>query len=200
MHGWLTSIYGFFGTMMQRRVELAHQMADTYNLGREGELKQAAGNVPAIAAGVFAYVIWPTIVEEWVTGLTTDDKRGWGEHVLTASMAGLASSMLYIRDIVHGLTTGQEPSVGLLTSPLHDLKRLTDDLKQGKRMFDKQHAGRMVGDTITVFGELTGMAPKAIGNAAKFGIDLASGKERPKTITDWRMGITRGSAKKRVEK
>jgi hypothetical protein len=95
LHGWLTSVYGFFGTAMQRRIEIAHQLNDTYGLVKEGEINKAARTVPGIAADVFTYVVWPTIVEEWVTGLNTDDRRGWGTHLVSGAFMGLSSSVLY---------------------------------------------------------------------------------------------------------
>jgi len=198
LHGWLTTLYGFFGTMMQRRIELAYQMNDIYKLGREGEIKQAAANVPTLLTNVFTYVIWPTLVEEWVTGLNQDDRRGFGQRLLSASSLGIASSFLYLRDIVHGIATSHEPSVGLISGALHDVNNLFRDVAKGKQMFSKEHAGKTVQDAITVFGEATGMAPKAIGNAARFGIDLATGKARPKSAADYARGFTRGTTEKHV--
>ena len=44
-----------------------------------------------------------------------------------------------------------------------------------------------------------GKAPKEIGNAARFGIDLVSGKTKPKGVTDYARGFTRGTTEKHVE-
>ncbi len=199
LHGWLTSVYGFFGTAMQRRIEIAHKMNDTYQLGKEGAIKEAAKQVPGLAADIFTYVIWPTIVEEWVTGLTTDDRRGWGTHIVAGTFMGLSSSVLYLRDLAHAVITGHDPGVGLLSSPLHDVANLARDISHGKEAFSKQRAGKTIGDTLTVLGEGTGMSPKTIANAAHFGIDLVNGQTHPKSFTDWRMGVTRGKVEKRVE-
>src|SRR6185437_766555 len=89
LNNWLTSVYGFFGTAMQRRIEIAHDLSDTFKLAKEGEIKSAAANIPSILADVMAYVVWPTIVEEAVTGLTTDDHRGFATHLASASLLGL---------------------------------------------------------------------------------------------------------------
>jgi hypothetical protein len=72
------------------------------------------------------------------------------------------------------------------------VKNLTDDLKKGKKIFSRDLAGKTVGDAITVFGEATGRAPKEIGNLARFGIDVGTGKAKPKTWRDLQMGLTRG--------
>lgn len=200
LHGWLTSVYGFFGTAMQRRIEIAHTLNDTYKLGKEGEIKAAAANIPKLTTDIMTYVIWPTIVEEWVTGLNTEDKRGWGAHLISGASMGLASSVLYLRDLVHAFSTGHDPGVGLLSSPLHDLANVVRDVRRGKEAFNRQHAGKTVGDVLTIFGEGTGLAPKTIGNATRFGIDLVNKQQHPKTIPEWTRGFLRGTAKKREEK
>ena len=64
LHNWLTSVYGFFGTAMQRRIELAQDIHDTFGLAKQGELNRAAANIPSIMTDVMTYVVWPTIVEE----------------------------------------------------------------------------------------------------------------------------------------
>lgn len=195
LHGWLTSIYGFFGTVMQRRIELAHVINDTYKLGRDGEISEAAKNFPDILSKTFTYVIWPTLVEEAVTGLTTDDRRGWGAHALSAATLGLSSSVLYLRDFVHGLTHGHDPGVGLISSPLHDIANLGRDIAKGKQALSPQHAGKLVQDTITAFGEATGRLPKEVGNVARFGIDMANHQQNPRTPMDYFRGVTRGQSK-----
>jgi hypothetical protein len=200
LHGWLTSVYGFFGTAMQRRIEIAHQLNDAYHLVGEGEIGKAARTVPGIAADVFTYVIWPTIVEEWVTGLSTDDRRGWGTHLIAGTFMGLSSSVLYLRDLMHAFVTGQDPGVGLISSPLHDMTNMLRDFKRGKEAMNKQHAGKTVGDTLTVLGHATGMAPRTIDNAIRYGIDLVNHQARAKAPSDVLLGVTRGSEKRRVER
>jgi hypothetical protein len=200
LHGWLTSVYGFFGTAMQRRIEIAHQLNDTYQLGKEGEIKAAASNIPKLTRDIMTYVIWPTAVEEWVTGLNQDDRRGWGRRAIDAGTMGIASSVLYLRDLVHAFTTGQDPGAGLISSPLHDLANTVRDIRKGKEAFNRQHAGKTVGDILTVLGEGTGMSPKIIGNATRFGIDLVNKQVKPKGAAEYFRGITRGTPKLREVK
>jgi len=199
LHNWLTSVYGFFGTVMQRRIELAQDIHDTWGLAKQGDITAAGKNIPAITADIFAYVIWPTLVEEWVTGLTTDDKRGWLEHAATASLLGLSSSVLYARDIVHGILSGQDVGVGLISSPLHDIVKAAKDLGR-KDAFTKARMGKTVGDTLTALGHGTGMAPKTVDNAIRFGIDLVNQQAHPKTFGDIARGTLKGTTKPREEK
>jgi hypothetical protein len=200
LHGWLTSVYGFFGTAMQRRIEIAHDLNDAYQLVKDREINSAAAKVPGIAQNIFTYVIWPTIVEEWVTGLTTDDRRGWGTHLAAGAFMGLSSSVLYLRDMMHAFVTGQDPSAGLIGSPLHDIANTMRDFKKGRQALDRQNAGKTVQHTLTTFGDLTGLAPKTIDNAIRFGIDLVNKQAHPKNLRDVFQGVTRGTEKKRVEK
>jgi len=199
LHAWLTSVYGFFGTVMQRRIELAQDIHDTWGLAKQGQISAMAKNLPGIAGDVFAYVIWPTLVEEWVTGLTTDDKRGWLEHAATASLLGLSSSVLYLRDVVHGILSGQDVGVGLISSPLHDVVKAAKDLGR-KDAFTKARMGKTMGDTLTAFGHGTGMAPKTIDNAIRFGIDLVNQQAHPKSVGDVLRGVTKGTTQPREEK
>ena len=200
LHNWLTSVYGFFGANMQRRIELAQDIKDTYSLAvKQGELNKAAANIPSIMTDVMTYVVWPTLIEELVTGSTTDDRRGWGEHLAFAAANGLASSFLYARDIVHGLTTGSDASVGLISSMLHDVVKGVK-APEKHNAFTKQQLGKTVGDTLTMLGHTTGMAPKTIDNATRFGIDLVNGAANPHSAGDWLRGITRGTTKERVQK
>jgi hypothetical protein len=43
---WLTTIYGFFGTNMQRRFEIAHDINDAFKLGKSGDIAGAAKAAP----------------------------------------------------------------------------------------------------------------------------------------------------------
>jgi len=196
---YLTSVYGFFGTVMQRRIEIAHQLNDTYQLGREGELRKAAANMPKLLKDFMTYVVWPTVVEELVTSTTTEDRRGWGSHLLSAATMGMSSSVLYLRDLIYGVTTGHDPGVGLLTSVAHDAANTIRDVKRGREALNKQHAGKTVEDVLTLFGEATGKMPKTAAHAVRFGIDMATGQQKPKTATEYLRGFSHGQAQRRKE-
>jgi hypothetical protein len=199
LNKYLTSVYGFFGTVMQRRIELAHLANDTYKLGREGEIRKAAANAPDLLRNFMTYVVWPTLVEEAVTGLTTEDRRGWGSHLLAGATMGLSSSVLFLRDLAYGLTTGHDPGVGLASSAMHDMANAVRDVKRGRESLNKQHAGKTVEDFLTLFGEATGTFPKTGARAIRFGIDTATGQQKPQTIFEFARGIAHGEAKRRKE-
>jgi hypothetical protein len=196
---WLTSIYGFFGTNMQRRIEIAHDINDAYKLGRQGDISAAAKLAPQVMSSLFTYVIWPGLVEEAVTGQFTDDKRGWGTHALSFALGTAASTFIGLRDMIYGLTHGRDPQVGLLGSPLDDIKRLVGDATK-HRPVDKANAGKLVQDAVTVFGDATGMGPKHIGTALRYGMDVYNDVQRPKTFGDVFRGVVSGTQHKRVER
>ena len=127
---WMTSLYGYFGTVMQRRIELFHDINDTYKLGMDGEIKAAAKNMPGIATSLFAYYIWPAVVEEMVTSEFTDDRRGLGTKIVMGALGGVASTFLYLRELTYGLIHGREPGAGLAQGPLQDVSKLMQDIEK----------------------------------------------------------------------
>src|SRR6266568_4243708 len=197
LNRYMTSVYGFFGTAMQRRIELAHQANDIYQLGREGELREASKNVVPLLKNFMTYVVWPTVVEEMVTGMTTEDKRGWGAHILSGTTMGISSSVLYLRDLMYGLTTGHDPGAGLVSSAMHDVANVARDIRKGREALNKQHAGKTVEDALTLFGEATGKMPKTLARGVHFGIDYMSGQQKPKTPVEWMRGLSHGQAVRR---
>lgn len=196
---WMTSLYGFFGNVLQRQMEIAHDINDTYGFVKQGEINKAAANIPSIATNIFTYVILPAYIEEKVTGLTSDDRRGLGEKGAELLLRGVASPIPYVRDIVNGIMSGNDPGAGLISSLYKDIKKAVgEDLH--KDALTRQRMGKTVGDTLTAFGHLSGMAPKTVDNAIHFGIDLVNGQANPKSAGDWLRGITKGTTKERVEK
>ncbi len=132
--------------------------------------------------------------------MNTEDHRTTGTKLVSAMTLGMSSSVLYLRDLVHGLSGGHEPGVGLLSSAGHDMATGIKDLMKGREAFNKQHAGKTVGDILTMLGEVKGVSPKVIGNASRFGIDLVNKQQHPKTGMDYFRGITRGTMERRKEK
>lgn len=201
LHPWLVSVYGFFGTAMQRRIETAHKLIDAYDLGvNEREFGSAARKLRSATGDMVSYMIIPTLIEEMVNGIGTDDHRTLASRIISGSLMGAASSVLYLRDIIHAAVSGHDPGLGLATSFLADQNKVVRDLYHGREAFNKQHAAKTVGDLMTAAGELTGVVPKAVANIARYGINVAEGQEKPKGIKDLLLGVTRGTQKERVEK
>jgi hypothetical protein len=200
LNPWLTSLYGFFGNAMQRTIEIAHKMNDAYELGKDKEIKAASKKAASAFGDFMTVMIWPTIVEEAVTGIGTDDHRTLLMRAISAGTMGIASRVVYLRDIIHGLVSGHEPGVGLISSAGHDFAAAAKVIMHPKVAFSRQHAAKSVGDLLTFGGEVTGMMPKTVSNVVRYGISNFEGQEKPKSPADILLGASRGTQKRRVEK
>lgn len=198
MTPWMTSLYGFMGTSMQRRIEIFHDINDAYNLGMRGDINGAAAQVPKILSSVAVYVVWTGIVEDLVAGQFTDDHRSLTQRALTFAFGTVAQSIIGLRDLVHDIAEGTE-SGGLISTPIHDIINLKRDLSKHDPT-SKDHAGKLVQDGITAIGDLTGVGPKHVGTAARYAIDAFSGFAKPKDAVDVYRGVVSGSQKLRVVK
>lgn len=195
---WLTSLYGFMGTSMQRRIEIFHDLNDAYKLGMGGDIRAAGGKLPGILSSLGVYVLWTGIVEEGVAGQFTDDRRGLGTKALTFLFGTVAQSVIGLRDLVHDVATGEE-SVGLGSTPLHHVNNLIRDATK-HRPFDRDHAGKLIQDGLTEIGDLFGVAPQHVGTIARYAHDAFTGFQTPRTPGDVYRGLVSGSQKQRIEK
>ena len=195
---WITSLYGFMGTNMQRRIEICHDLNDAYQLGMSGEIKAAAAMLPSILSSVAVYVVWTGIIEEAVTSQFSDDRRGLGTKAAIAALGTFAQTIIGFRDFVYDIEHGSE-SMGLFSTPPHDFLRWGRDLLKNQP-FAKWHAGELVRDTCAVIGDVSGMCPKPIGRAAQFGIDAFSGFQHPADVGQAVRGAISGTTKMRVVK
>lgn len=194
-----TSLYGFFGANMQRKLMLGGDISDRYVLGAAKELHQARRNVPNIALNALSYVVAPVVIEELVASQFTDDRHGYGHKALNATLLALTNSIIGLRDFTWGVEHGTEPSVGMLTAIAHDLSQPLRDLGKPRPM-SKANAGKLVQDTLSAVGVLTGSMPKPVARATRFGIDVANRQQNPRTFGDYYRGIISGQMKRRVEK
>ena len=177
-----------------------HKLNDAWGLGKQKEINAASRKLASAFGDFMTYAIWPTIVEEAVQGLYNDDHRTWGSRIISGATMGMASSVLYLRDLIHGAVSGHEPGLGLASSALHDVGEVFRDVGRGTDALSARHAGKTVGDFLTLAGEATGTVPKIVGNTARYGINVVEGQEKPKTPADVLLGITRGTQKRRVVK
>lgn len=193
---WLTSLYGFFGTMMQRRVELAWKLNDAYKLGREGEIIKAMKTVPGITALAFTSLIWPTLVHSWVNSIGSDDHRTAMQRVWEEGWYGFTSSFLFLRDF-GTVGQGEEPSVGLASSVMRDIAEGAGVLAHPEKSFDRMHAARSVQKLLTAIGIFTGVSPAQAGRVARYGIGTTQGTEPGRQPA---VGLMRGTEKRRVQR
>lgn len=195
---WLTSLYGFMGTSMQRRIEIFHDVNDAYKLGMQGQIREAAKFVPSILSSTAVYVAWTGLVEELVSGQFTDDRRGLGSKALTFLFGTVAQSMVGLRDLVYDLEAGRE-SAGLISTPINDLIHLKRDISKNAPLA-KQHAGQLLQDGCTALGDLGGVCPKHLGTLGHYGLDVFNGFQHPRTPSDVYRGAISGKQQLHVVK
>jgi hypothetical protein len=195
---WFTSFYGVFGANMQRKIELMHDISDTYKLAKDGEIAAAAKGLPQVMSSVMTQVIWPAVVEEAVTGQFTDDRRGFLAKSLDFILQATTNSIIGIRDVSWAFEHGEDPSAGLLSAPLNDARNALRDALN--HPLSRQHAGRFLQDSLTVLGDLTGLSPKPIARAARYGTDVALGVQQPHNLADVYRGLSSGQQRPRIER
>ena len=197
---WFTSLYGFMGTSLNRRIELLHDVNDFWRLGMKSEINTAAKMLPQIASSLAVYIVWTGVVEELVTGQFTEDHRGPIEKSASFVFTSLANAIIGLRDFVNSIERGGG-SVGLLSTPPADVARVLRDVKIDKTMegkynpLAKQNAGKLIQDTCTLIGDFSGYCPKHVGAIIRYGIDAYDGMQKPKDATDIYRGLMTGTQK-----
>jgi hypothetical protein len=202
---WLTTLYGFMGTSLNRRIELMHDINDVYKLGRKGDINAASKMLPQILTGLAVYVVWTGYVEENVTGQFTDDRRGALTHAAAYISTMLSNAIVGLRDLNSSIQRGGD-SVGLLSTPPADAARVLRDLKLDKTLqghynpLAKENAGKLVQDTCTVIGDLSGLCPKHVGTVMRYGMDAFDGVQKARTAKDVYEGLMTGSEKPYIKR
>jgi hypothetical protein len=181
---WFTSVYSFFNHILNRQAELLWQAGETAGLVGKGQFGAAMAKIPGLAGQLFAYVLFPAMVEEAVSPLTTSDQESWGVKAGKALAGTLASSWVGVRDIAHFLLSGQEPAVGLLTTAYGTVRRVAQDVEKGP-------SPKLLQDGAALAGTLTGLVPEQVGRTARF----LAGEERPKGPWGFLVGLRYGTLK-----
>ena len=194
---WLSTIYGFWGTRMQRMFEIAHDVNDAYHLGKDGEIEKAASTSLNALTSTFVYVVWPALVEEAVSSQFYDDKKKGGllSHAFQYSLGTIAQSIIGLRDLVYGIEHGREPAVGMISTLLHDPTQLVRDAGKN-RPLDKANAGKLIQDAMTTAGDFGAPVTQHLGSIARYAHDVARGVQKPKTAGDVYRGLVTGKQQK----
>jgi len=192
---WLVSIYNFFSDVMNRQMETIWKAGETKDLVKQGEWKEAAKTVPALTASLFAYAIWPAIVETWVSPHPHKDDDSWIKKSAMAMTFALGSSWVGVRDIASAMTMGRDPQFGLTGTAYQTMTNTFRDLAK-KEPFNKEHAGKILQDAGIMIGGLTGMLPAQVSKAGRFMFDVSSGQQKPKGPWQWLTGLRYGTIEK----
>ena len=192
---WLVSIYNFFSDVMNRQMETIWKAGETKDLVKQGEWKEAAKTVPALTASLFAYAIWPAIVETWVSPHPHKDDDSWLKKSAMAMTFALGSSWVGVRDIASAMTMGRDPQFGLTGTAYQTMTNTFRDLAK-KEPFNKEHAGKILQDAGIMVGGLTGMLPAQVSKGGRFLFDVNSGQQKPKGPWQWLTGLRYGTIDK----
>lgn len=192
---WLVSIYNFFSDVMNRQMETIWKAGETKDLVKQGEWKEASKTVPALTASLFAYAIWPAIVETWVSPHPHKDDDSWLKKSAAAMTFALGSSWVGVRDIASAMTMGRDPQFGLTGTAYQTMTNTFRDLAK-KEPFNKEHAGKILQDAGIMVGGLTGMLPAQVSKSGRFMFDVGSGQQKPKGLWQWLTGLRYGTIEK----
>ena len=195
---WFTSVYTFFNDIVNRQLEMLWRAGEmTRDAKTEGGWESAKKHVPAIAATLFASVIAPAIIEEIIspTGGPDAKKEGLGTKIFKGGAYTLASGLPGIRDFVHGVLYGTDPTPGgMAVTGARMAENVYRDVWK-KQPTSPAHAQRMIKDSAGLAAMLTGIVTQPMGNVAAFQYGVAHGTERPKGPWGWLVGSRYGTLK-----
>jgi len=192
---WLTSIYNFWSEIMNRQVETIWKAGEAAHLTDGNTLQKGMSTVPILAGGMMAYVIWPAIVESFVSPHEHDQKDSWAKKAGMQLGFTLGSSWVGVRDIVSGLTQGRDPQFGLTGTAYQHFSNIARDFSK-KDAFSKDRRGKFLQDAGAFIGAATGMLPLQISKMVRFGHDVELGKEHPRNTWQWLTGLRYGTTDK----
>lgn len=195
----LIPFYNFFNNALQRNYELAWKAKLAFE-GRklpemkgflEDEFKKGPQHILPLIGGVMVYGVIPSLIEQIVDPLP--EKKGESGFVHWAKILTRAypSMIPIVRDIVNGLWTHHDPSVGLFGTAARDV---AEGLNPTTYI---NNPGQAIQNANRLFGALTGLTYEPIGKAGKFTANVLLGKEHPKGMGDLFRGELKGTLKQR---
>jgi hypothetical protein len=191
---WLTSVYNFFSDIMNRQVETIWRAGEIEGHVKEGDFKKASAATGAAIAGMFAYAVWPAIVEHMVSGEGSEEKESWGAMAAKAGVRTAASSWIGVRDFANWMLYGFDPQFGMGGTAMKALGSAFKDLGKDHPL-RKDHRGKLLQDGATMIGAMTGAFPAQLGRSARYLHDVEYGLARPKGPWEWLVGLRYGTTK-----
>lgn len=189
---WLTTFYNFFSDILNRQMETVWKAGEAVDLAKSGQFQAAMGHVPEIAAGLFAYAIWPAVVEQLVSP-TGGKNQSWTSKAAEALGSTLSSSWVGVRDLVNAMMAGRDPTLGLGGTALGYAAQTYKDLHD--KYPSKQKNERIIIHAAQLGGLMTGMVPAPVGRLTAFGYGTNVGIEHPKGPWSWLVGARYGTLK-----
>jgi hypothetical protein len=192
---WLTSVYNFFSDIMNRQMETIWRAGEIKDLVKDGDRKGAMKAAGGFTASLFAYAVWPAIVENLVSGgEPEDEKKPWAYKAAKQMTQTASSSWPGVRDLVNGIVYGKDPQYGLTGTAYQEVSNALRDLSKD-HPFAKEHAGKLLQDAAGFVGEASGLVPLQVGKSARFLHDVKTGQEHPRGAWSWLTGMRFGTTK-----
>lgn len=188
---WLTGFYTTFSNLMNRMAELVWDAGDTLDLVKSSQFADAAARIPQLAGQLFAVVLWPAIVEELVSPLATKEHESLGRRGAKALAYTAGSYFIGLRDIVHYVLAGNNPTVGLLGTAAGAVGDIAKDLRKDQPL-SRDHAQRLIIDAGMLTGLLTGV-PEQFAKSGAFAYGVHTRMEQPKGPWGWMTGLRFGT-------
>lgn len=191
---WLTSVYNYFSDIMNRQMETIWKAGETLDMVKDKEWKLAAKSTPPLIASVFAYAIWPAIVEHLVQPAPSDEKESWAVKSAKGMAFTLGASWVGVRDFVSAFVFAKDPQAGLTGTAMRQIYDIARDFNKDKPL-SKDHAGLTIQHGAQFVGALTGMLPAQVGRSGHYLHDVYRGLEHPKGTWEWLVGLRYGTTK-----
>ena len=189
---WVTSVYNYFSDIMNRQMETLWKAGEIKGLVKEGNYADAMKAVGGLSASLFAYVIWPSIVESFVSPHEHKPDDSWAKKAATSLAYTGTASWIGVRDFGAAFTSGHDPQFGLIGTGMQELYNVFRDATKPDPL-GPQNAGKIIEHGMNLVGTLTGMLPGAFGHVARFGYDVNQGKENPQGPWSWAVGLRYGT-------
>jgi hypothetical protein len=194
MSPWFTTFFNFFNDIGNRQVEALWRAGDNFGLTNPDKKIGAMRAAGVLSADMFAYVLWPAIIEQMVSPMDHDQNTPyairWAEDVGMT----LCSSWVGVRDIANAVMNGKDPSVGLWGSATKEITDILRDITEKKK--NNEWWGKVIKDSLGAGGLLGGVVPLQAGSAAKYLVNVGLGAAHPRDAWDWLQGLRYGTNKK----
>lgn len=191
---WLTSVYNFFNDVMNRQMETLWQAGEGLKLAKDANYDAAMKKAGVVSAGMFAYAVWPAIVENWVSPQPSNPQDSTMKRAAKAVAFTAGASWVGIRDLTNAILDARDPDVGLASTEGRQLTELWRDFGK-KEPASLAHAQKMIRDAGGFIGALTGV-PDQASKELSAGYGLAQGTEHPRGpwgwLVLWRYGTGKG--------
>lgn len=191
---WFTSVYNFFNDIFNRQMETLWRAGEIKGLVKSGQHDAAMKVAAGVAVGMFAYSIYPAIVESLVSPQPSDPKDSWGKRAAKSLIYTEGATLPVIREFTNAILDAKDPDVGLLSTEGKAMYEVARDWGK-KEPLSPLHAEKMIRDAGMFAGAFTGV-PEQVSKEVSAGYGLAQGIEKPKGPWGWlvlgRYGTIRG--------